>query len=118
MQRSDPKVYAFYQSQEWKKCRRAFILSRYGLCERCGNPGTYVHHKDYINVSNVDDTNITLNWDNLELLCHDCHNQEHFSQVNYFFDNNGNLTSTKVNDRSKEIERLLSLTPPGFESKS
>lgn len=94
MQRNDPKVYAFYQSVEWKKCRKAFILSKFGLCERCGNPGTYVHHKEYITVSNVDDTNITLNWDNLELLCHECHNIIHFkTQIPYKFDEEGNLIS-------------------------
>lgn len=111
MQRNDPKVYAFYQSVEWKRCRKSFILSRYGLCERCGNPGTYVHHKDYITSNNVDDVNITLNWNNLELLCHDCHNQEHFSSIDYTFDDMGNLKSTKINEHSKEIKRLLALTP-------
>ncbi len=114
MQRNDPKVYAFYQSVEWKKCRKGFILSRYGLCERCGNPGTYVHHKEYITSNNIDDPNITLNWDNLELLCHDCHNQEHISNVTYSFDEHGNLKMNKNCEYSKEIKRLLALTPPGI----
>ncbi|MCQ2979507.1 MAG: HNH endonuclease [Clostridia bacterium] len=112
MQRNDPKVYAFYQSVEWKKCRKTFIISKYGLCERCGNPGTYVHHKEYITSSNVNDTNITLNFDNLELLCHDCHNNEHFSNVDYAFDDNGNLIKSPKNDYSREIKRLLSLDSP------
>ena len=36
--------------------------------------GYIVHHKCYIDTSNVFDPNITLNFENLELLCLDCHN--------------------------------------------
>ena len=108
MQRNDPKVNAFYQSVRWKKCRKAFILSRFGICERCGKPGSYVHHKHYITISNVDDDNITLNWDNLELLCHECHNQEHFENINYYFDEHGNLVANKNNEH-QEILRLSRL---------
>ena len=45
--------------------------------------GYIVHHKCYIDTSNVFDSNITLNFENLELLCLDCHNKEHF-EVNDF----------------------------------
>lgn len=96
MQRSNPKVAAFYQSSAWKKTRKAFLLSKFGLCERCGDPATYVHHKEYITSNNIDDTNITLNWNNLELLCHTCHNEEHFNNVGYQFDMDGNLISNKT----------------------
>lgn len=69
----------FYKSEAWEKCRAAFIVSRFGLCERCGRPGRIVHHKIYITPDNIDNPDITLNWDNLELLCQDCHNREHHS---------------------------------------
>ena len=35
-----------------------------------------VHHKIPLTPENVRDTNITLNWDNLELLCKSCHDEE------------------------------------------
>ncbi|HHW69482.1 MAG TPA: HNH endonuclease, partial [Tenericutes bacterium] len=41
---------------------------------------------------NVNDFNISMNLDNLECLCRDCHNKEtHSVKVNYFFDKNGDL---------------------------
>ena len=75
------KEYAesFYKSDAWERCRAAFIVSRFGICERCGRPGHVVHHKIYITPANINDPAITLSWDNLELLCQDCHNREHHS---------------------------------------
>lgn len=97
MQRADKRVEQFYKSRAWKDARAAYIISMNGLCERCKakgieKPGNYVHHKDYITVLNVDDPNITLNPDNFELLCFDCHQQEHFPvDISYEFDEEGNL---------------------------
>ena len=68
----------FYKSKAWRKCRQAYIYSVHGLCERCERPGYIVHHKIYIDSSNVDDPEVTLNHDNLEYLCQSCHNKEHF----------------------------------------
>lgn len=53
-----------------------------GLCERCLKkglivPGEIVHHKIHITPDNVNDPAVTLNPDNLELLCRDCHAEEH-----------------------------------------
>lgn len=48
--------------------------------------GYIVHHKSYINASNVWNTEITLNFDNLELLCLDCHNKEHFGSDDFSID--------------------------------
>lgn len=47
-----------------------------GICERCGKRGTEVHHKIPLTDENLDDPNISLNLDNLELLCTECHNRE------------------------------------------
>ncbi|MBU9724135.1 MULTISPECIES: HNH endonuclease [Bacillaceae] len=75
------KEYAkkFYKSVAWRKCRDAYFASQFGLCEgdKCNNPGKIVHHVEYITPENISDPNITLNFDNLELLCQDCHNREH-----------------------------------------
>ena len=77
MQRSNKEVARFYNSSQWDKVRRAYKLYRYGLCERCGRPGEIVHHKCYISMENIFNPDVTLNFDNLELLCLDCHNKEH-----------------------------------------
>ena len=72
----------FYKSKRWQDCRRAYASSVGGLCERCLKRGLYsageiVHHKVPITPENIDDPNVTLRWDNLELLCRDCHGSEH-----------------------------------------
>lgn len=85
----------FYKSKAWQDCRQAYIIYRYGLCERCGRPGDIVHHKIHLNPSNINDPSITLNFDNLELLCQDCHNRAHSTKmpvaVGLMFDEDGNL---------------------------
>lgn len=89
---------ALYSSAAWKKCRAAYTRSVGGLCERCRAkglivPGVIVHHKIYISPDNVGDPTVTLNPANLELLCRDCHAQEHDGlKLRYRFDDNGNLT--------------------------
>lgn len=91
----------FYKSARWKKCRAGYIKSVGGLCERCliDNKivkGYIVHHIKYITPSNIDDPDITLNWENLEFCCIDCHNKEHFGKDTVIrddvtFDKEGNL---------------------------
>jgi hypothetical protein len=72
----------FYTSQVWVDCRAAYKKSKKGLCERCLKegiitPGKIVHHKIHLTPENIHDPNYTLNWDNLELLCHRHHDEEH-----------------------------------------
>lgn len=86
----------FYKSSVWKKCRASYFRYRHGLCERCSSPGKIVHHKDYLTPENINDPNITLSFQNLELLCQDCHNKEHFEKYSATvyglkFDKNGDL---------------------------
>ena len=84
-----------YKSKAWQKCRDAYYISRFGICERCGGPGVIVHHKIPITDKNIWDPNITLNFDNLELVCIECHNKEHFGEKvmsdEIAFDEFGNL---------------------------
>lgn len=69
---------AFYNSKEWKNSRKAYIASKFGICERCGKPNAkQVHHKKYLNESNINDPSITLDFNNFELLCDTCHQKEH-----------------------------------------
>ena len=51
------------------------------LCERCLargliRQGDEVHHKIRLTPENINDPNISLNWENLELLCKTCHDEE------------------------------------------
>ena len=79
------KQKAFYKSKAWQKCRAEYISKVGGLCERClkrgiVKPGYIVHHKEYINLDNLDDPAVLLNHENLEYLCFDCHQREHFAR--------------------------------------
>ena len=63
------------------------------------NHGTIVHHKQHLNMQNINNPAITVSFDNLELLCLDCHNKEHFASND--FDVSG-----EVKDDSKNILEL------------
>mgnify|MGYP000059571864 FL=1 len=83
----------FYKSQAWKDCRAGFMASRLWLCERCDHPATIAHHRVYLTPDNIRDPLISLNWDNLEALCQDCHNKEHHKTIErrYLFDEDGTV---------------------------
>jgi 5-methylcytosine-specific restriction endonuclease McrA len=71
---------SFYSSKAWKNTQAAYMESRNYVCERCGNAARIVHHIHYITPQNINDPDITLNWDNLCALCIDCHNAEHMGK--------------------------------------
>lgn len=73
---------ALYSSKAWKNTRDAYKRYRGGLCEECYRngivkAGEIVHHKIHLNADNVNDPGIALSFDNLELLCRDCHGKQH-----------------------------------------
>lgn len=77
---------AFYQSQAWKKCRTAYAKSRRGLCERClergiVRPGVIVHHLVHVTPENVGDPDVVLDWENLQLVCRNCHAELHAGDI-------------------------------------
>lgn len=88
----------FYSSQAWSDCRAAYVKYRGGLCERCmakGQivPGEIVHHKIHLTPKNIDDSMVSLNFDNLELLCRECHCDEHdITKRRYKVDELGRVT--------------------------
>ena len=94
----NPAQVKLYKSRAWLKCRAAYLASKFYVCERCGRPATIVHHKRYVTPENVSDPSVTLNPENLEALCLDCHNAEHFgtgvTAQGLAFDGNGNLVAT------------------------
>ena len=83
----------FYRSSAWLLARQQKIAACNGRCEKCGAIGEEVHHKIALTPSNITDTNITLNPDNLIYLCKECHNKEHdrFKKKASQFDSEGNL---------------------------
>lgn len=72
----------FYSSKAWQKCRASYMKKVGGLCERCLKKGLYtpaviIHHKVWLGPENINDPSVTMNFDNLEALCRNCHEEEH-----------------------------------------
>ena len=75
----------FYKTIQWKECRNAYMKAQRGLCEECLKmglitPAEIVHHKVHLNPQNMNDPDITLNWDNLEAVCRLHHAEIHEGQ--------------------------------------
>lgn len=95
----------FYNSKKWKELRLYVCESRHWTCEECGEFGDQVHHIIEITPDNINDPNITLNEDNLQLLCEECHNAkrkvERDIEDGLVFDENGNLKQVPPVDDKK-----------------
>ena len=78
------KEYAkrFYHSSAWIKTSKAYAASKFYVCEICGRPAKHyvVHHRKHLTPENINNPYTALNWDNLQLLCAECHNQIHKSK--------------------------------------
>ena len=82
------------REREFEPSCEAYMVSRHGLCERCGKPGLIVHHRKALRPQDMNDPARTLGWSNLELLCHHCHDIEHMAKhsgARCGFDDDGNL---------------------------
>lgn len=109
-----------YKSKAWKRVRLNVCLKQGCLCARCLRPvyvdgisqwipkekrlKGIVHHKEYLTDENYMDDQIAYDEDNLELLCIDCHNREHYLQAtrkDLKFDADGNIVP--VNPLNKAI---------------
>lgn len=93
----DPFARAFYSSNAWANCREAYRKSVGNLCENCLKngliePGTEVHHIKKLTPQNINDPNVTLCWNNLELLCDECHKAAHKKKRRFVIDKHGALT--------------------------
>ena len=100
-----------YKTKTWDRIRKYIWIKQKCICNRCHRPvyvsgisewlpidkrlKGIVHHKEYLDDTNYTDINISYNEDNLEGICIDCHNKEHFkSKVirdDVMFDEYGNL---------------------------
>ena len=90
------ELHNFYKSDVWKLAREIKIMNVNGRCERCVGIGVEVHHIQRLSVDNVKDASVSINPENLELLCKDCHNKEHERFSNKIrFDKEGNPLNTE-----------------------
>lgn len=87
----------FYNSTQWKICRREYAKQQNYLCEMCMKKGIVkageiVHHITELTAYNINDPNITLNCDNLMYLCRECHADIHqHKQRRYFVREDGEV---------------------------
>ena len=77
-----PWAESFYKSKTWQQCRDGYVRSVGGLCEVClaqglYTPGVIVHHIVHLTTENIKDPTITLDWNNLQLVCRACHEKAH-----------------------------------------
>ena len=77
-----------YNSKAWQKTRDAYKRSVGGLCEICYasgivKAGEIVHHKKPLTPENINDPTVTLSFDNLQLVCRECHAMIHDDQYNF-----------------------------------
>lgn len=89
----------FYQNSAWVRCRKAYIASVGGICERCRskgilNAGRVVHHITELTPQNYTDPAIAYGFDNLMLLCQACHEEVHRGKKRYVWDKDGRLVET------------------------
>ena len=88
----------FYSSKTWQDCRNEYAKKAHLLCEKClrkgiYKPGVIVHHVEELTPFNIENPEVSLNFNNLELLCRDCHASEHGGRKGrrYCFDDNGGV---------------------------
>lgn len=104
----------FYKSKQWQKCRQSYIQDRIlidgGLCQRCKDKTGYiVHHINHITPQTINNPDVTLNHNNLEYLCKECHDLEpaHWKDKKFkartlcMFDDKGNAIEPRVDRRKK-----------------
>lgn len=101
----------FYNSELWR-IARINALKRDGFtCAYCGARATEVHHLIELNDVNIHDPEISLNLNNLQSLCHDCHTritlEEHGIKkmdcdMEYYFDEDGMLQRRTPPEGSKK----------------
>lgn len=75
-------LHTFYSSQKWVNFRLKLINDRGNTCERCKefiarSIDIIGHHTIELTPENVHDYMISLNPELVELICFDCHNEEH-----------------------------------------
>lgn len=96
---SEGKQAHFYKTGAWVNCRRDYLKSVGGLCERCKAkgmivPAEIVHHKIHLNAENLSDPNVSLSFDNLQAVCRNCHAELHGREKRFKVSEDGRVYST------------------------
>lgn len=72
------KFKSFYNSSAWIKLRNTKFANANGLCENCLSKGIVKAGKEVHHIKPIEDRwDKRLDYDNLKLLCRDCHNEVH-----------------------------------------
>lgn len=91
---------AFYNSKDWQQVRLAVLARDYYVCQECGKTDcNTVHHIIPLTEANINNTDISVNMDNLETICKDCHDKVHgryqarneLSSKVYTYDSQGHI---------------------------
>ena len=101
----------FYNSKEWIQLSDHIRKKYFHICQDCGKPNSKeVHHVIPVTELNVYDPTVTLNPNNLVLLCNECHNEIHnrfkksksaIASRSISFDSNGNVVNIYDDTTSK-----------------
>jgi 5-methylcytosine-specific restriction endonuclease McrA len=93
----------FYHSRQWAQVRDYIMKRDHYSCVKCGRPAQEVHHIKHLTRENIWDPKITLNPDNLEALCRDCHFRQHqidegktMCEKGFEFDESGQLVPSRT----------------------
>lgn len=73
---------SFYTSDEWIRFRQTIISEREAKCTECDRnilegKELHLHHIKELTLDNVNDYMISMNPDNVRIVCHECHNKIH-----------------------------------------
>ena len=72
----------FYNSTRWRKLSKMVAQKHFFICDICGKACKryIVHHKIKLTADNINNPDISLNENNLQLLCIECHTKLHEAQ--------------------------------------
>ena len=87
---------AFYHSRQWIMARKQALSRDHYTCQLCDGRAEEIHHIIPLTPANITDYNISLNINNLQSLCHNCHNKITKGYTGdivegYCFDDNGDV---------------------------
>ncbi len=96
----------FYSSKRWQQCRNDYAAHAHHLCENClargiYKPGVIVHHIEELTPMNIDNPEIATGFDNLQMLCRECHREQHKEVMDAAAKRWGNRFA-KVNEKRKQ----------------
>lgn len=92
----------FYSSKRWQQCRNDYAAHAHYLCENClakgiYKPGVIVHHIEELTPLNIDNPEIATGFDNLQMLCRECHREQHKEAMDKWSNR-----FAKVNEKRKQ----------------